>query len=60
MIVILVQQSYLEWGGMLQTLIGIQVFGKAWVDWLALGSMWVTVVLTFWSGGLYLWRNRAI
>lgn len=59
-IVILVQQSYLEWGGMLQTLIGIQVFGKAWVDWLALGSMWVTVVLTFWSGGLYLWRNRAI
>ena len=32
----------------------------AWVPTLARISLWVTVVLTFTSGALYLWRNRAL
>lgn len=58
---ILVLASYQQWGP-----IGNAVFGFSlgpsgpWVDWFTLLSKWVAVSLTFISGWLYLWRNRAL
>lgn len=37
-----------------------QVWIKSWLPWFAQTALWVTVVLTFTSGGLYLWRNRRL
>ena len=59
-IAILVLASYEQWGGPGRALFGIQVFGGPWVKWFAKASIWVAVVLTFVSGWLYLWRNRAL
>src|SRR6266511_5023049 len=53
-IMLLVADSFGEWGSWA----GL-VF-KSWVPVLALISLWVTVILTFTSGGLYLWRNRRL
>jgi CDP-diacylglycerol---glycerol-3-phosphate 3-phosphatidyltransferase len=39
---------------------GIQIFGEPWVNWFATISIWVAVILTFMSGGIYLWRNRGL
>jgi CDP-diacylglycerol--glycerol-3-phosphate 3-phosphatidyltransferase len=36
------------------------VFVKPWLPWFATVALWLTVVLTFTSGGLYLWRNREL
>jgi hypothetical protein len=36
------------------------VFGRPWIEGFAWLGIWVAVVLTFISGCLYLWRNRAI
>ena len=36
------------------------VFGAPWVKWFTQISIWVAVGLTFVSGWLYLWRNRAL
>src|SRR5262252_10953288 len=58
---ILVLHSYQQWDG-----IGPAVFGahvvvdRPWVEWFTELSKWVAVVLTFVSGGLYLWKNRTI
>jgi hypothetical protein len=30
------------------------------VEWFTEASKWVAVVLTFVSGGLYLWKNREL
>src|SRR5438876_8323847 len=58
---VLVLMSYLQWGGMGQAIFGWHLFGdRAWITWFADASVWVAVALTFISGGLYLWRNRAI
>ena len=53
-ITLLVADSFDEWGPWA----GL-VF-KPWVPKLATFSLWVTVILTFTSGGLYLWRNRRL
>src|SRR6266446_6403258 len=61
LISILVLHSYQEWGPVGQAVFGWRLFGdKAWVLWFTEASKWLAVVLTFVSGGLYLWRNRAI
>jgi CDP-diacylglycerol--glycerol-3-phosphate 3-phosphatidyltransferase len=58
---ILVQASYQEWGTLGQTLFGWCLFKDVpWVASFADLAKWVTVLLTFVSGWLYLWRNRAI
>jgi CDP-diacylglycerol---glycerol-3-phosphate 3-phosphatidyltransferase len=46
--------SYPEWGNW------TTVIFAWWVPAFAEVSKWVTVVLTFTSGALYLWRNRAL
>jgi CDP-diacylglycerol--glycerol-3-phosphate 3-phosphatidyltransferase len=33
---------------------------EPWLPWFALIALWLTVILTFTSGGLYLWRNRQL
>src|SRR5260221_13463998 len=53
-IAVLVLVSYKQWGS-----VGKLVFGP-WVQPFAELSKWVTVTLTFVSGWLYLWRNRAL
>jgi len=57
---ILVRAAYLQWGSVGHAVFGFHLFNRPWVEdftWLAI---WVAVVLTFISGCLYLWRNRAI
>ena len=50
-ITLLVADSFDEWGQ------AAHLF-KPWVPPLARIALWVTVILTFTSGALYLWRNR--
>jgi len=58
-IAILVVQSHDEWGWF-GTLFAWPVFAKPWSVWFAELAKWVTVILTFVSGWLYLWRNRSL
>lgn len=51
---VLVMVSYPEWGAWAET-----VF-KWWVPAFTFVSIYVSVALTAISGGLYLWRNRAL
>jgi len=60
-IAILVLASYQEWGGVGQAIFGMHLIGNVpWVNWFTEVAKWLAVVLTFISGGLYLWRNRAL
>jgi CDP-diacylglycerol--glycerol-3-phosphate 3-phosphatidyltransferase len=51
---ILTLVSYPEWGRWASA-----VFGW-WVPIFTVLAKWVTIILTFTSGALYLWRNRAL
>jgi len=51
-IMILVSRSYPEWGDWT-----LHIF-EGWVPYLKTATLWVSVSLTAFSGGLYLWRNR--
>jgi CDP-diacylglycerol--glycerol-3-phosphate 3-phosphatidyltransferase len=53
-IALLVMDAYGEWGTWATTLL------KPWVPWFAQLALYVTVLLTFTSGVLYLWRNRQL
>ena len=57
---ILVLASYEQWGAFGTAVFGFEVFGEPWVKRLAEISVWVAVALTFISGWLYLWKNRAL
>src|SRR5215831_16490112 len=57
---ILVLASYHQWGPLGPAVFGIGVFGAPWIKWFTQISIWVAVGLTFVSGWLYLWRNRAL
>src|SRR5258706_11163667 len=60
-IAILVMASYSDWGVVGRSIFGLAIFGKSpWVNWFTTLSIWVAVGLTFVSGWLYLWRNRAL
>ncbi len=37
-----------------------QFSGRAWVAWFASISKWFAVLLTIFSGAMYMWRNRAV
>jgi hypothetical protein len=52
--------SYLQWGAPGKWVFGIYIFGSPWVEWFTQVSIWVAVLLTFVSGWMYLWRNRAL
>jgi CDP-diacylglycerol--glycerol-3-phosphate 3-phosphatidyltransferase len=60
-IAILVLHSYEEWGPVGRAIFGCRIIGDIpWVDWFAPTAKWVAVALTFVSGWIYLWKNRAI
>ena len=60
-IAILVLASYEQWGSLGRAVFGFHLFGNVpWVEWFTPVAIWVAVALTFFSGGLYLWRNRAL
>jgi CDP-diacylglycerol--glycerol-3-phosphate 3-phosphatidyltransferase len=43
-----------EWG------VSSEKFIHTWLPWFAIFMLWLTVFLTAASGGIYLWRNRAL
>ena len=58
---ILLSASYNDWGPVGRAVFGFQLFGEvSWVVWFTEIAIWVAVALTFISGWLYLWRNRAL
>jgi len=58
---ILVLHSYQQWGTPGIAIFGFRLIGDTpWVTWFTEAAKWVAVVLTFFSGWLYLWRNRAL
>jgi len=58
---ILVVASYSQWGKVGYALFGWQLFaGSPWSESFRDAVIWLAVVLTFVSGWLYLWRNRAL
>ena len=58
---VLVLFSYKQWGGFGEALFGCSIFFKGpWLAWFTEVSKWVAVILTFTSGGIYLWRNRRL
>jgi CDP-diacylglycerol---glycerol-3-phosphate 3-phosphatidyltransferase len=60
-ICILVLASYGEWGPAGSAIFGFHLFGEVpWIGWFTEVAIWVAVALTFTSGGIYLWRNRAL
>jgi CDP-diacylglycerol--glycerol-3-phosphate 3-phosphatidyltransferase len=59
-IAILVLHAYGDWGAPGKMIFGWQVFDKPWVAWFSEIAKWLAIVLTFTSGWLYLWRNRAL
>jgi len=56
----LVLMSYEQWGAPGRLIFGFELLGRPWVVWFTHLSQWVTVMLTFVSGTLYLWRNRQL
>jgi CDP-diacylglycerol--glycerol-3-phosphate 3-phosphatidyltransferase len=58
---ILVLVSYQQWGPVGKFVFGFSIIGPdPWVNWFTEVSKWVAVALTFISGWIYLWRNRAL
>ncbi len=53
-IALLLMDAYQEWWPWLKDVL------KPWVPAFGVFALWVTVILTTTSGGLYLWRNRKL
>ena len=53
-IALLVLDAHLEWWPWLKDLFGLLL------PWFATLALWVTLLLTFTSGAIYLWKNRQI
>ena len=52
--------SYPQWGVAGEFVFGWRIAGVPWVVPFAELSKWISVLLTLFSGGIYLWRNRAL
>lgn len=59
-VALLVVWSYPQWGRFGELTFGLPIAGRAWSAWVADISQWVAVVLTIYSGYMYLWRNRRL
>src|SRR6266550_8235534 len=60
-IALLVFYSYKEWGPVGTAIFGFRLFGESpWSIWFTAAAKWLAVALTFVSGWLYLWKNRAL
>jgi CDP-diacylglycerol---glycerol-3-phosphate 3-phosphatidyltransferase len=49
-----------QWGEIGNLIFGWHIGNHPWVWWLAESFKWISVALTFISGSLYLWKNRAL
>jgi len=50
-----------QWGPVGQAIFGWHLFDQhSWSWWVAEIFKWLSVVLTFYSGSMYLWKNRAL
>ena len=54
-----VLHSHDQWGAF-GKLFAFEMFDHSWIWWFARLSAWLAIVLTFFSGWLYLWRNRTL
>ena len=59
-IALLLEMAYPTWGAWGEWLFGGTLAGRPWVSGLASFAQWVAVVLTFYSGAVYLWKNRKL
>src|SRR5277367_2196998 len=57
---ILTFHSYWQWGAFGQFLFGFPAGGRPWVEVFQNIALYIAIILTFTSGGIYLWRNRAL
>jgi CDP-diacylglycerol---glycerol-3-phosphate 3-phosphatidyltransferase len=57
---ILLLHCYAQWGSVGPMIFGPEVGGHPWIWWCAEISKWLSVLLTFISGSLYLWKNRVL
>ncbi len=57
---ILVQHSYPNWGKFGEVVVGFHIGSKPWIDWFTTISVWLAIILTLYSGSVYLWRNRRL
>jgi CDP-diacylglycerol---glycerol-3-phosphate 3-phosphatidyltransferase len=57
---VLVLASYRDWRLAGDLVFGWTIAGKPWVYWFTEISVWVAILLTVFSGSVYLWRNRKI
>ncbi|MDP6892613.1 MAG: CDP-diacylglycerol--glycerol-3-phosphate 3-phosphatidyltransferase [Verrucomicrobiota bacterium] len=56
---LLIYNSYTDWG-VVGKIFGFEIAGHSWSWWVATISIWAAVVLTAYSGILYLWKNREV
>ena len=49
-----------QWSAIGRAIFGWHIGDHTWVHWLAESFKWISVALTFISGTLYLWKNRAL
>jgi len=59
-IAILVVHGYHDWGAVGEMIFGWHIGTQPWVLPFSIAAKWVAIVLTFTSGGLYLWKNRGL
>ena len=52
--------SYPSWGTLGQVVFGGHIGEQPWIVSFTVLAQWVTVALTFYSGMVYLWKNREI
>ena len=57
-IAVLVSISYSSWGSIGEMIFGWNLLGVPWVLSFTMLAQWVTVLLTFYSGAVYLVKNR--
>ena len=57
---VLVMISYPSWGTLGQLVFGGHIGEQPWIVSFTVLAQWVTVALTFYSGMVYLWKNREI
>ena len=57
---ILVMMSYGQWGAWGKAIFEFNIISGPWAAWFTQLAKWVAVILTFYSGVLYLWRNRRL
>jgi CDP-diacylglycerol---glycerol-3-phosphate 3-phosphatidyltransferase len=56
---ILLLIAYPQWGRF-GNLFAFPLAGQPWIAWFASVSKWFAVLLTIFSGAMYMWRNRAV